>query len=515
MSPTPNSVRGVAPTLLTLALCALGCGSEAPPPTDGSVDAGPVEAGTVDGGASDAGRGDAGRGDAGRGDAGRGDAGPADASADAAVEDGGSPSDAGRDAGADGGPADAGGPSWPSTITRVSVSSAGAQADGSSSFPSISADGRYVAFNSYATNLVPDDTNGARDVFVHDRATGATERVSVGPGGVEGDGDSVYTAISGDGRFVAFASDAENLVAGDDNGVRDVFVHDRTTGTTERVSVASDGTPSDGESRIVDIGGEDGRYVVWASVASTLVADDPNPDYDVFLRDRVANTTTLVSRVPSGSPVVSSYDPRITPDGRYVFFTTGAPLTGDDTDGSGDVYRYEVGTGALTLISMGDVPAHQPGPSADGRFVTFRASDGYESGDANGASDLYLREIGTPGATRVSVVAGGEPNGGTGVGFPLEDERTVVFQSQATNLVPGVSGPEVARLYARDLVDGVTTRLDVSASGEGGDRWLEQSFYQIDVAGRSVVFASHSTNLVPGDDNGRFDIFVLDVPVRP
>jgi Tol biopolymer transport system component len=438
-----------------------------------------------------------------------------DAGRDAGPADGGARFDGGHDAATadagDAGSGDAGGPSWPTAITRVSVPTAGGEANGSSSFPSISPDGRFVAFRSRATNLVPDDTNEATDVFVHDRATGVTERVSVGADGSEGDGDSLFSAISEDGRFVAFASDATNLVAGDTNGVRDVFVRDRVAGTTERVSVATDGAESDAEPQYVDLSG-DGRFVVWASAASTLVADDPNPDVDVFLRDRTAGTTTLVSRAPSVSPVISSTHPRITPDGAHVFFVSGAALTADDTDASGDGYRYATASGELSLLTEGDVPVSLPGPSEDGSLVVFGANDGYGSGDANGATDLYFREIDTPGATRVSVGADGEPDGSSRLGVPLSDGRTVVFVSDATNLVPGVSPPLAARLYVYDLVGEVTTRLDVSASGEGGDSWLESSFFPIDVAGRSVVFASRSTNLVPGDGNGSFDIFVLDVP---
>src|SRR2546426_6706686 len=134
---------------------------------------------------------------------------------------------------------------------RVSVDSAGSEGNGASTGVALSADGRFVAFTSVATNLVAGDTNGVLDVFVHDRQTGMTERVSVDSAGSEGNGASTGVALSADGRFVAFTSVATNLVAGDTNDVTDVFVHDRQTGTTERVSVDSAGNQANGDSAAV------------------------------------------------------------------------------------------------------------------------------------------------------------------------------------------------------------------------------------------------------------------------
>jgi hypothetical protein len=171
--------------------------------------------------------------------------------------------------------------------TRVSVDSSGAEGDGLSMIPSISSDGRYVAFTSLATNLVPGDTNAAYDVFVHDRQTGATTRVSVDSAGVQGDGDSGWAdlSLSADGRFVAFESLAANLVPGDTNGVKDVFLHDLQTGATTRLSVDSNAGQGDAESRACSISAS-GRYVAFQSEATNLVPGDANALRDVFLRDR-------------------------------------------------------------------------------------------------------------------------------------------------------------------------------------------------------------------------------------
>src|SRR5437773_218323 len=193
------------------------------------------------------------------------------------------------------------------TTERVSVASGGtAEGNDTSLGSALSADGRFVAFDSAATDLVAGDTNGATDVFVHDRQTGTTERVSVASDGTQGNNASSYPALSADGRFVAFDSDATNLVAGDTNGATDVFVHDRQTGATERVSVTSGGgTQGNGTS-----GGffsfpalsAAGRFVAFQSDATNLVAGDTNGATDVFVHDRQTRTTERASAPSAASP---------------------------------------------------------------------------------------------------------------------------------------------------------------------------------------------------------------------
>jgi Tol biopolymer transport system component len=230
-----------------------------------------------------------------------------------------------------------GGNPWPGIYVRdmvsgavqcISLPSGGGLANETSVKPSITPDGRYVAYRSYASNLVPDDTNGVSDVFVYDRNTHVTERVSVASvTGAEGNGETASRpAISADGRYVVFSSAADNLVSGDTNGQWDVFIHDRNTGLTERVSVSS--TDEEGND---DSGGlapllavsDDGRYVAFASLAGNLVPDDTNGKWDVFVRDRVSGTTERVSISNSGaegddnSGLVSL---AMTPDGQTVGF---------------------------------------------------------------------------------------------------------------------------------------------------------------------------------------------------
>jgi Tol biopolymer transport system component len=178
-------------------------------------------------------------------------------------------------------------PAWgQGTTARVSLGPNGVQGNSYSFSPALSADGRFVAFESEASNLVPGDTNGERDVFVHDRQAGTTERVSVRRDGVQVRGSSYRPALSADGRFVAFVSRVHTLVPGDTNNKADVFVRDRRTGTTERVSVGPNGVQGNGRSDFPTLSA-DGRFVAFESEASNLGPGDTNDAGDVFVRTLV------------------------------------------------------------------------------------------------------------------------------------------------------------------------------------------------------------------------------------
>jgi Tol biopolymer transport system component len=228
--------------------------------------------------------------------------------------------------------------------SRVSVSSAGAQANPydhieDDARPSISADGRYVAFVSGAANLTPGDTNGTDDVFVRDRQTGRTTRASVSSAGAQTRAWSDWPSISGDGRYVAFVSAAADLVPGDVNRTDDIFVRDLHAGSTTRVSVSSAEVQSRGASSNPDIS-SDGRYVVFQSAGTNLVPADTNSRDDVFLRDRQAGTTSRSSVTTTNGQVngASSY-PLIAPSGRYVVFSSlGTNLGPWDTNDTWDVF---------------------------------------------------------------------------------------------------------------------------------------------------------------------------------
>jgi Tol biopolymer transport system component len=206
--------------------------------------------------------------------------------------------------------------------TRVSVATGGAQATGHSVAPAISGDGRFVAFYSDASNLVPGDTNRARDVFAHDRQTAETTRVSVGPGGAEATGDSFAPAISGDGRYVVFSSSASNLVPGDTNRANDIFLRDRVANTTARISVGVGGAEPNGGSHTPAISAN-GNVVAYASDATNLVSNDVNGVRDVFVYDRATGKTTLASVNTNGTQTnAPSATPALDADGGIVAFSS-------------------------------------------------------------------------------------------------------------------------------------------------------------------------------------------------
>jgi cold shock CspA family protein len=267
----------------------------------------------------------------------------------------------------------------------------------------LSGDGRFVAFESVATNLVVGDTNGASDVFVHDRQTGATTRVSVATGAVQATGGSFLPAISNDGRFVAFHSSATNLVAGDTNGGTDVFVHDRQTGETTRVSVATGGGQSTGSGQPPDFApalSEDGRFVAFESKSNDLVAGDTNAKSDVFVHDRQTGTTTLVSVPTGGSPQGNddSVEPAISGNGRFVVFLSFATnLVPGGTSGDGDVFVHDRQTNTTTQMSVSTIGVKgndfscNPAISRDGRIVAiFSDATNLIPNDTNGTRDIFI-----------------------------------------------------------------------------------------------------------------------------
>ncbi|HJR81383.1 MAG TPA: choice-of-anchor Q domain-containing protein, partial [Anaerolineales bacterium] len=240
-------------------------------------------------------------------------------------------------------------------MERVSVSSSGIQGNSSSYSPSVSADGRYVVFGSISYTLVPGDTNSSADIFIRDRQTGLTECVSVTTSGVPGNGISSDPAISANGRYVAFSSSARNLVVGDTTVASDIFVRDIQTETTTRVSVGSNGTEANSASYGPSISA-DGRYVAFESYATNLVQDDTNGTMDIFVHDRETGITTRVS-VDSNAVEAnsSSINPSISANGRYVVFSSLATnLVSGDTNGEtgSDIFIHDMQTGVTKRVSV-------------------------------------------------------------------------------------------------------------------------------------------------------------------
>ncbi len=409
-------------------------------------------------------------------------------------------------------------PALASTTTeRVSLSSAGAEANDNCVDAAISSDGRYVAFVSCATNLVADDTNEVPDVFVRDRLTGTTERVSVSTGGGQANGCSDVPAISGDGRYVSFMSAATNLVASDTNSREDVFVHDRWTDATERVSVSSVGGQGDDDSTYSALS-YNGRYVAFDSYASNLVAGDTNLERDVFVHDRDTDATERVSLTSGGGEAEDGQCawPSISSDGRYVSFTScAANLVGSDANARPDVFvrdrtlstteRVSVSSGGAESNECSAVGRH--GLSGDGRYVAFDSdASNLVAGDTNGVCDIFVRDRESNTTERVSLSSGGA-EADSDCTYPAisSDGRFVAFASDADNLVVGDTN-FIDDAFLRDRKADTTQRISVSSTGAEGNCSSDPLCVSKD--GRFVAFRSGADNLVPSDTNEAADIFV-------
>ncbi|MFN2582670.1 MAG: hypothetical protein ABR498_08025 [Candidatus Dormibacteria bacterium] len=423
----------------------------------------------------------------------------------------------------------------PGVTNRVSVASDGSEANGvfgfSSDFPWVSADGRYSAFYSIASNLTAGASATTAQAYEHDAVTGQTLPVSVASDGKLGDKASFASSISDDGRYVAFESDADNLVVNDHNqgGAdgnsegRDAFVHDRLTGTTTRVSVATDGSEGNESSYDPNISA-DGRYVAFFSDATNLVANDTNGFPDCFLRDMATGATTLVSLASDGSQgnAGSGYC-KVTPGGGKVVFTSAATnMIPGTTVSHYAVYVHDIATGVNTLASVandGTLANDDSGGgsiSADGRTVVFSSTaTNLVPSDGNGSNDVFVHDLVTGSTKRASVSSDGvEGNAASDQPKMSSDGRFIEFWSDASNLVADDSNG-ARDVLIHDVLTGETTRASLSSdNGQGnGSSWLED----ISASGRYAVFESNASNLAANDTNAAGDIFERDLgpPVGP
>ncbi|MFO0985006.1 MAG: hypothetical protein U1E76_25295 [Planctomycetota bacterium] len=336
------------------------------------------------------------------------------------------------------------------STTRASVDSQGGQGNYESILAAVSANGRFVAFTSLASTLVPGDTNDTADTFVHDMETGETTRVSVDSYGRQADdGSDIYypPSISADGRFVAFASHATNLVPGDTNERLDIFVHDRQNGETTRVSVDSQGGQSNQYSLQPSISA-DGRLVAFESAASNLVSGDTNNSDDVFVHDRETGETTRVSVSSQGNQGNSySVTPALSADGRFVAFGSEASnLIPDDTNGHQDIFVHDCSTGETARASVSSLGEEAnldcvwPSISQDGRLVCFSSGANNLVPNDTNWFDVFVHDRETGETTRVSVSSRGEQADGTS-DYPAisADGQIVVFESNSSNLVPSAN----------------------------------------------------------------------------
>lgn len=416
---------------------------------------------------------------------------------------------------------------------RVSTDSNGEQGNGGScvygvcSRPSISADGRYVAFGSSASNLVPGDTNGGPDVFVKDMQTGKTIRVSTDSDGNQGNLGSGGPAISADGRYVAFETYASNLVPGDTNGKKDIFEKeikwDGSPGNTMRISTSSAGTQGNDDSGhwYPSSVSANGRFVAFHSKADNLVPGDVwRKNEDIFVKDTLTGKTYMASTDINGAPGNSeSIGPSISADGRYVAFSSlSNNLVTKDINSGFDVFVKDIESGKISLVSTdsfgvqksdwgGDNPVMglEPSISADGRYVSFTfVSDnlGVEQPYHDGPKLSYQASYGYQ---DMKVEVGAEP--------PNVHITTPQVWADADFLFShgeyDIDDTNEYDVYVKDTLTGKTTIVSADSNGRNGN---DLSMYStISADGSIVVFASLASNLVAGDTNGTWDIFAKDM----
>jgi len=408
--------------------------------------------------------------------------------------------------------------------------------NGASADPQISGDGRYVAFDSAASNLGPDDPNGhAEDVYLYGAASSQILLLSAGPTGTGANGPSSKPSVSANGGVVAFYSLATNLLPGSDSAAAqppthgDVFAWTRGAGV-QKVSLSSSHTPADGDSAEPDISG-DGRLVAFSSTADNLTDGHPAGQRDIYVRDLQTEKTTLVSATPSGQPGDGgSSAPAISPDGRYVSFsTTATNLVSDMTlSGTNVVVRdLRAGTNALASVSSSGAP-QAGGAKGSARLISDVSSGGrdvvFESKatnlvarDTNHHTDVFVRDMMAKRTVRASLATTDQQADGASFAPSISpDGRFVTFLSSARNLTPAQHAG--VNIFVRDLVRHTTVMADVSSTGhprgpERAKRISERASASDDAS--TVVFISSATNLVADKKSRLPDAFLRHLLPSP
>jgi|GEM_PF-2494608 len=393
------------------------------------------------------------------------------------------------------------------TLELVSVGSAGEESDGDSRFPSISADGRFVAFETTASTFFPLDTNAQRDVYLRDREEGTTTLISRGVSGSAGNGSSGVPSVSDDGRWVAFVSDATDLVPGDTNAQDDVFLYDGLFGTIRRVSLTETGGESGGGVVGQPAMTPDGKTIAFASRASDLVEGDPANFIDIYVYDRCSGSVQLVSRTPEGGfPSGDSFSPAISADGRRIVFSSQAEdLVEEDGNGYEDIFLFDRDENETTLISVSteDEPAvgdsFSPSIDAAGERVIF-ASAGFNLApdDPDGPTfDLYARDLPTERTTRQSLTWRDEETPLPIVAWRLADEGNWAgFTSEDGALAPDDDN-ELRDAYVRWVGDPCIER-------EPNDRFIDRTWINLDNNDCGAISGKLEVRELPGTEPDTF-----------
>lgn len=406
----------------------------------------------------------------------------------------------------------------PANTYRESVSSGGIQGNNDSRDPSVSGDGRYVTFTSWSTNLVSGDTNAAEDVFVRDRLTATTARVSVSSSGAQSNASSWSPSISANGRYIAFVSDATNLVTGDANTWFDIFVRDLVANVTIRVSVSSGGGEGNSWSDFPRLS-PDGKFVVFASASSNLVGGlDTNGQNDIFIRDLGASSTERISISSGGVQANGNSDfSSVSNAGRYVSFSSlGTNLVAGDTNARRDVFIRDRVAGTTSRGSVTSAGAQTngdsiyPSISSDGLYVAFESqATNIVAGDTNARSDVFVLDRPNSKVSLVSIDTGGGIGNNTSSSPQISGNgRYVLFYSSASDLISGDSNGS-ADIFVRDRVFVATTRASLNGAGSQVNG-SPGGFPSISADGQYATWDDTATTLVSGDTNGRRDVFLRD-----
>jgi Tol biopolymer transport system component len=400
-------------------------------------------------------------------------------------------------------------------VELVSRSSSGVQGNNQSRYPAISANGRYIGFQSDASNLVANDSNGWADIFLHDRWTGSTTRISVSPDGTQGASFSNVSAISGDGRRILFASYAKLLPEGQ---YQSCYLYDRLDGTLSVVNRSSTGAPGNTCSNpSMD---HAGRRIVF-STGEALEPGDSNGRSDVYLRDLVAGTTTRISRGLAGAGADgASYNARLSGDGNWVIYASEASnLVAGDSNGVRDIFRSAADGSGTVRISVGDGGVQANGASHaeaalnwDGSLAAFssNARSLPEPGEFS-ESTLYLR---VPSSNATYAVSLPTAVSLAREGFNDQPDfsatgQYLVFASTDDLLLDDDTS---SGIYVIDLVEGLMARVSQRLSAFGSGNHIQP---RISADGTGVVWSSTATNLIANDSNGHWDLFYARNPLHP
>jgi Tol biopolymer transport system component len=402
------------------------------------------------------------------------------------------------------------------TASLISVSTNGVQGNALCAGPRMSADGAFVAFVSNSTTLVPNDTNGKMDVFVRDVANAVTTRVSVDSAGIQGNGISPWVDISGDGRFVVFSSLSTNLVPGDTNGFADVFMHDRQLATTQRLSVSSAGIQGDSLSGAPVISA-DGRIVAFTSYAANLVPGDTNSTSDIFVRDTLTGVTTRVSVDSSGIQANGiCIAPSLSANGRYVAFQSAATdLVPNDFNGTNDAFVYDRVSATMQLVSvpalvLGSGDSGSPVICGDGHLVVFSSTaSNLVPGDTNVAVDIFVRNLFLGTTQRINLRSDGSQTNGMSFEPSISADGRFVAYTSLDPILPGAG----TQVYRYDLQTGAVIRAGTKTGGLPGLAVRGQGVLSAD--GSKVAFVSDGDDMVPGDQNNQSDVILTDLAGAP